>query len=92
MEDRWIDGWTDRQMDGVRDVARDDTSYLSIYLSIREVLTVDAPHAAAVNAALGEALASVVVVEDAPTAAEAVRRFREERVGLVSCLVLDLTS
>lgn len=44
----------------------------------------DAPHAAAVNAALGEALASVVVVEDAPTAAEAVRRFREERVGLVS--------
>tara|TARA_B100000795_G_C22557665_1_gene345031 strand:- start:64 stop:285 length:222 start_codon:yes stop_codon:yes gene_type:complete len=71
-------------MDGVRDVARDDTSYLSIYLSIREVLTVDAPHAAAVNAALGEALASVVVVEDAPTAAEAVRRFREERVGLVS--------
>jgi|TARA_B110001469_G_scaffold86853_1_gene82293 chromosome segregation ATPase len=56
------------------------------------VLTVAAPHAAAVNAALGEALASVVVVEDAPTAAEAVRRFREERVGLVSSLILDLVS
>ena len=56
------------------------------------MLTVAAPHAAAVNAALGKALASVVVVEDAPTAAEAVRRFREERVGLVSSLILDLVS
>jgi chromosome segregation ATPase len=42
-----------------------------------------------VNAAVGGALRSVVVVDDKPTALAVVDAFRRQRIGVVTCLILD---
>ena len=54
-----------------------------------ELMTTSAAHATAVNAALGAALHSSVVVQDRATALSVVEHFSCSSLGTVTCLILD---
>ena len=54
-----------------------------------ECLTVDSQYAHAVHAALGASLASTVVVTDKQSAMAVVNTFTRDKVGIVSCLILE---
>ena len=60
-----------------------------VYGFLCELMTCSAAHSVAVNAALGSALHSTVVVQDKTTALAVVGHFARQRIGIVTCIILD---